>query len=436
MTIEQILEHAKKVAQEVEVYYAEYQDTPLGFEANRLKHIQAREGIGVSLRIIKDGHIGFAATTRLDQVEELVRDAVEIAQFGAEAKFNMPSSPQNTRSVEVYDPSVEAISIERMATIGQIMIDIVRQHTPDIQCECSVNKRTGSLRIVNSNGLDVSYKRSSFSASIEGTLIRGTDMLFVGDRAASCKADFDVEELARNTVEQLEMAKQVVSAPVGDVPVLFTPRAVLSSLLYPLIIALNGRNVLQGSSPLGALLGQQVLTKEFTLWDDPTRPYIPGSRSWDDEGVPAQKRALIEKGMIKGFLYDLQTAGLAGVTSTGNASRTASSLPAPSISVAVIDAGGRSKDELMGSIKEGVVVDELIGAGQGNVLGGDFGGNLLLGYKVQDGKIIGRVKNTMVAGNVYEALKDAQLSIETEWVSGFLNTPYILCPNVSISSKE
>ena len=436
MTIEQILERARKVAQEAEVYYTEYQDTPVGFESNRLKHVQSRQGTGVSLRIIKDGRIGFAATTRLDQIDELVQAALEIAQFGAEAKFRMPPSPKNVYRVDVYDPDVETIPIERMVTMGTAMIDIVQQHTPDIQCECSVDKRTGSSRIINSNGLDVSYKRSSFSVSIEGTFIRDTDMLFVGDRAASCKADIDVEELARNTVEQLELAKEIAPAPVGEQPAMFTPRAVLSSLLYPLIVALNGRNVLQGSSPLGMLLGEKVLTDEFTLWDDPTRPYIPGSHSWDDEGVPAQKRALIERGILRGFLYDLQTAGLAGTTSTGNASRTASSLPSPSMSVAVIDGGSKSRDELMRSVKEGVVIDELIGAGQGNILGGDFGGNLLLGYRIQDGRIVGRVKNTMVAGNVYEALKDAEFSKDTEWVSGFLHTPYILCSKVSISSKE
>ncbi|MSQ14411.1 MAG: TldD/PmbA family protein [Dehalococcoidia bacterium] len=436
MTIEQILERAKKVAQEAEVFYSDYHDTPVGFEANRLKNVQSREGIGVALRIIKNGRIGFAATTRLDQAEELVAAAVEIAQFGAEAKFTMPSSPGNPRPVEVYDSSVEAIPIQRMVTLGQAMIDILLQHTPEIQCECSINKRIGSLRLINSAGLDVSYRRSSFSVSIEGTFIRDTDMLFVGDRAASCRLDFDVETIARNTVEQLEMAREIVPAAVGDVPVLFTPRAVLSSLLSPLIIALNGRNVLQRSSPLATRHGEQVAAKEFTLWDDPSRPYVPGSRQWDDEGVPTQKRTLIGNGVLNGFLYDLQTAGLAGTISTGNASRSPASLPGPSMSVAIIDHGSRSKDDLIKSIGDGIVVDELIGAGQGNVLGGDFGGNLLLGYRIQNGKITGRVKNTMVAGNVYQVLKDAQLSKETEWVGGFLSAPYILCPRVSTSSNE
>jgi PmbA protein len=87
-------------------------------------------------------------------------------------------------------------------------------------------------------------------------------------------------------------------------------------------------------------------------------------------------------------------------------------------------------------IKEGLVVEQLMGAGQGNILGGDFSGNVLLGYKVENGKIVGRVKDTMVSGNVYQALKDiVALGSATRWVGGFLQTPHICCPGISVASK-
>lgn len=433
--VEQILDLARKAAQEAEVFYTEFNDTPVGFEANRLKQIQSRQGVSVSLRIIKDDRIGFAATTRLDQPEDLVQAAVEMAQFGAEAKFAMPSGSPGP-AVELYDPEIEKLSIERMVEMGQRMIETVREHTSEIQCECSISRRSGIIRIINSRGLDVSYKRTSLSGNLEGTLIRDTDMLFVGDHASSCRAVLDVDKLAKETVRQLELARNMVPAPVGELPVLFTPRAVLGVLVSPLSMALNGRTVLQGSSPLASQLGQRVLSPDFTLWDDPTQQYVPNSRPCDDEGMPARRKALIEDGTVKLFLYDLQTAGLAGAVSTGNGIRGAGSMPTPSMTVPMIKGGTKSYEEIVKSVKDGVAADELIGAGQGNVLGGDFGGNLLLGYRIQDGTIVGRVKNTMIAGNVYEALKDIVLSRETEWVGGFLNSPHILCSRVSVSSKE
>jgi PmbA protein len=145
----------------------------------------------------------------------------------------------------------------------------------------------------------------------------------------------------------------------------------------------------------------------------------------------------VENGVVRGFYYDLQTAGLAGTKSTGNGSRGRGSLPAPGPSAFIIDPGSTTFDEMLEDIEEGLVIEQLMGAEQGNILGGDFSGNVLLGYKVESGKIVGRVKDTMVAGNVYQILKDiAAFGSEPKWVGGYLCTPPIYCKGLSVSSKE
>jgi PmbA protein len=172
------------------------------------------------------------------------------------------------------------------------------------------------------------------------------------------------------------------------------------------------------------------------LVDDPTVAYNPASRPCDDEGVASQHTPLVEKGAVKGFLYDLQTAALAKKKSTGNGSRSRGSLPTPSPSALVITAGKTTFDEMVKDIKEGLVVEQLMGSQMGNVLGGDFSGNVLLGFKIENGEIVGRVKDTMVSGNVYKLLKDiAAIGSETRWVSSFLQTPPFYCKGLSVSSK-
>ena len=87
-------------------------------------------------------------------------------------------------------------------------------------------------------------------------------------------------------------------------------------------------------------------------------------------------------------------------------------------------------------IKEGLVIELLMGAEQGNILGGDFGGNVLLGYKVEGGKIVGRVKDTMISGNVYQVLGELlAIGHELRWVEGILQTPPLYCPRVSVAAK-
>jgi len=78
-----------------------------------------------------------------------------------------------------------------------------------------------------------------------------------------------------------------------------------------------------------------------------------------------------------------------------------------------------------------------MGATQGNILGGDFSGNVLLGYKVQNGQIVGRVKNTMVSGNVYEILKEGiVVGSDSRWLGGSMKTPSIYCPSVAVAAKD
>jgi PmbA protein len=433
--MEDLLKRAKKVAEEAEVFSVSRSETDAVFEANLLKQVVSRETSGRALRLIKNGRIGFSSSNKVDGTKELLDMALEMAPFGAEAKFQFPSLDSYPR-VEVYDPMVEKVTEEQMVQLGQSLIDRVRKHTPEIVCQGNVSKNTVTIEITNSRGGRATYKKSVFSLSVEGVLIRGTDMLFVGDGDSSCRPISDHKTVSGNTIEQLERAKEIAPSLEGKLPVIFTPIGVASTLLMPLAIAVNGKTVLQGASPLGHRKGEQVFDKRLSIWDDPTIAYRPGSRFCDDEGVPSQRTLLIDKGVVANFLYDLQTAALAGTQSTGSASRSLVSLPSPSVSAIVIEEGDVSFDDMLADIKDGLVVEELMGASMGNVLGGDFSGNVLLGYRVKNGKLVGRVKDTMVTGNIYEALKDVVIGNKARWVGGLVLTPHILCPRLAVSTKK
>lgn len=433
--MEQILARAKKVAGEAEVFQVSSEETQVRFEANRLKQLQTNQTTSVALRIIKDGRIGYATTTGTGDIQELVRNAVETAEFGAVARFQLPDT-KDYPEVNIYDPAVESVSIKEMIGLGEEMIAAVTGHTPGIMCEAGASRGVISVRILNSRGGQAEYRKSFFSLDIEGNLIEETDMLFVGESESSCHPLADPQKVTDLVLRQLDLAKNRAKAPTRQLPVVFTPNGVGSALILPLMSALNGKIVLEGASPVGNKVGRTVFDKTFSLHDDPMVGYRPGSRPCDDEGVPSQRTPLIEKGVVKGFIYDLQTAALASTQSTGNGSRNRGGLPAPGPSAFIVKPGKTTFDEMVADIKEGLVVEQLMGAEQGNILGGDFSGNVLLGYKVENGTIVGRVKDTMVSGNIYSVLKDmAAIGSETKWVSGFLQTPPIYCKGLSVSSK-
>lgn len=433
--MEEILDRALKAADEAEVFIASTDETPVQFETNRLKHIQSKQSKVITLRIIKNGRIGFATTTRLDDMGELIDSAVATAEFGQKAEFDFPTR-KRFAPVEIYDPAVKKVSLQQMVALGEQMISAVTAASPEILCEAGVTKYSCEFAMFNSRGGKASYRQTVFGLGVEGQLVRGTDMLFVGDHASSCHPILDTSEIIATVVKHLELAKRQAAVTSGSMPVIFTPEGFASAVVMPLMSAFNGKTVLEGASPIGDRLGQQVFDPRLTLWDDAIIPFRPGSRPCDDEGVPCQKTALISGGVVSNFIYDLQTAGKAKTKSTGNGRRGQGGLPSPSINALVFGPGQTSFDDMVKGIKEGLVVEQLMGAGQGNTLGGDFSGNVLLGFKIENGEIVGRVKDTMVSGNVYRLLKTiAAIGSDSKWVGGSLLMPSFCFDDVSVASR-
>ncbi len=432
--MENILDRVKKVAEDAEIFIYSSEETPVHFEANRLKQIQSKQSSSIALRIIKNGRIGYASTTESGDIQNLIDMAVETAQFGMIAKFKFPAIKTHPQ-IDIFDPDVESVSTSEMINLGEQLISAVRKNNSELLCEAFVTRGTSTTKIINSRGGEAEYKRSFFSLGIEGQLIRGTDMLFVRDSQSSCHPILESTEIVNEVLKQLDYAKEQATVPTKSLPVIFTPEGVTNALISPLMSAFNGKLVLEGASPISRKIGQKVFNERLSLWDDPTIAYRPASRPCDDEGVTSQRTPLIEQGVVTHFLYDLQTAATANTQSTGNGRR-AGGLPTPSPSAFVIAPGNTTFEDMVGDIKEGIVVEYLMGATQGNILGGDFSGNVLLGYKVENGKIVGRVKDTMVSGNIYHLLSEiTAIGSDAKWIGGSLYTPHIYLPGVSVASK-
>jgi len=432
----EILGAARKVAEEAEVFLFSSRSTPVQFEANRLKGIETKERTGVALRIFREGRVGFATAAGGASAASLVDMAVETSQFGLAATFEFPPA-QPYPEVEVYDPGVEQYGLERLVEIGEGLVAGIREHDPRVLCDLELTRGTNRALVLNSRGAEAHYRKTFLGLGMEAVLIEGTDMLFVGDSESSCRAPLHSAPVLDRVTRLLDLAQKKATVSTGTMPVILTPQGVASALLTPLTVAFNGKTVFDGASLLKDKLGEQVFDRRLNLWDDATVSYVVGSYPCDDEGVPGQKLPLVAGGVVSNFVYDLHTAALSGCRSTGNGRRAGGGPPQPAISSLIVEAGDCSFEDMVGDVKEGLVVEQLIGADQGNLLGGDFGGNVLLGFKVENGEIVGRVKDTMIAGNVYQILNEvAGIGSEARWVGGVLHTPALYCPSLSVTSKE
>ncbi|MCX6036715.1 MAG: metallopeptidase TldD-related protein [Chloroflexi bacterium] len=183
-------------------------------------------------------------------------------------------------------------------------------------------------------------------------------------------------------------------------------------------------------------IGEKLFDEKVTILDDGTIDGKFASASYDDEGVPRRRNMLIEKGVLKSFIYDLKTAAQSGVESTGNASRGLFNPPEPSFTNLFIQPGETPLKDILASIDEGIIVEDLLGIGQGNIISGAFSNPLALAFKIEKGEIVGRVKDLSIAGNIYDLLKNVSaVSKEAQWVYSTFYAPYILIPEMNVAGK-
>ncbi len=433
---EDLLKSAKDRYGDAEVYRVRSESHPISFENNRLKEVMRRDQAGVALRVISDGRIGFSSTTNPERESELVDRVGTLAPFGSEAKFEFPTQA-DIPDLNTYDSAIENVSNEQLIEKGQRLLDAVLEKWPEALCDVRFGRSMAEESVQNSAGVERSVRHSGYYVAIGAQLIRGTDMLNVWASHSSHNVfGDDVEDRVLGEVlEALENSKELADAPSGDVPVLFTPQGVAATLLDPLLSGFNGKNVVTGASPIIGREGEKALDARLSVYDNPLLPGASGSRPVDDEGVPARKVALIENGVIGEPVFDLQTAGQAGRKSTGSAQRGLASTPNPGISVVDIAAGDTPAHKLLADMEDGLIIEGLLGAGQGNELGGDFRANVALGYRVKNGEIVGRVKDTMISGNVYTVLDNVEaIADSAEWVYGSVRTPAMRCRGVEVAS--
>ena len=434
-----LLDSATAAHGSAEVFGVVSEQRHVEFEANRAKNIGQNQSSGIGLRVINhQGRIGFSSTSG-NEVDGLVDRVGALAEFGAEAKFEFPG-PSSYEDVPSYDEGASDVTDQEMLDLGRSAIDAILSEFPDALCSVDVNKRTYKQQLLNSAGVDAGYRSTNCSFFLAVELIRGTDMLSVWDGTVSVNPidQGDVEKVLSKILRRLRNSRNIVDAPSGqDLPVVFSPVGFVSTFLPPMLSGFNGKNVATGSSPLIDRWGEKVLDERISLCDDPTHPMTPQTHPIDDEGIPARRIDFIRNGTIGTPYLDLQTAGQIGLESTGCGLRGVSTTPSPSTSYIRMDGGETPTSEIFDGVKRGVLVEQLLGAGQGNELGGDFRANLSLGFLIENGEIVGRVKDTMISGNVYEVLKDVEaISTQPESVYGTRVVPWIRTRGVEVAASS
>jgi len=388
--------------------------------------------------------MGVAGTTAAaPDLEELVARARASAELGEHVDLAFPPTSPLPHVSTFFDRAADA-SLDQLIALGRGLVE--RLAREGCQVNVTIERVVGETAVGNTAGARGGYQETGVDVTAGIIRIAADDVLMIYDQhvGADLPTDGDLDALVRSIEMRLEPALTIVSPPEGALPVVFTPVG-LGAVVLPLEHALSGKSVLQGSSPLAERIGEQAFDERLSITDDPLAPGGPASRPLDDECVPSARTVLVERGVVRGYVYDLETAARAKARSTGHGRRGIFGKPQVRYTNLIvgegpIDVGAQHAAPLLGGglisdVPDGLIVDDLIGVGQGNVIGGGFSHPVALAYRVQRGEITGRVKDAAVAGNVYDLLKSiAGFGSDGRWL-GSRWFPSVRLDGVSVARR-
>ncbi|HSO71677.1 MAG TPA: TldD/PmbA family protein, partial [Thermodesulfobacteriota bacterium] len=404
--MEQLLEQARRVSDQSEVFFQEQRADSVSFENGLLKNIESRDQSGISLRLIRDGHLGFAYTRNLHRPEELVQNALDTLPAGVEARYALPErfAPPAGRA---YDPAIEDLSNTQMVEEGRRLAAYLGERT-DGQVNLAVYRSVTRVRLINSRGSDLDWRTSNYGLHLSRMYpgsYNAVERSWVGKKFEPVPDDLPAFLLAL-----YNRSRTKVHPSGGRMKCLLLPET-LYTLVWRIQSATSGKNIFEDISPLKERIGEKIFADGLTLVDDPLESTRPNARGFDDEGSPCTRYPLIEKGVLRNYYYDLNYAEKLGVPPSGHGYRTApwggdaiATRPRPALEYLGLEPGRRTFAELLRSVDRGVLVAGALGAHSGNIPNGDFSFGLAPGIYVEGGEIVGILEEAMVAGNIYEVL--------------------------------
>lgn len=397
---------------------------------------------GVAFRGTYEGRTGYAYTERMERenIAYLVKSAKENAVLlprEEREKLYVPTEPVG--HWEKINPHLEQLTAEEKIQAAKRMEAAALQEADAVVSMdyCVLSTDWTETAICNSLGLDVSCRRNMVTAYVCAIAKRGDE---VKTGAHFWKGqnwhDFDPAATGKKAAEMAVSHLGAGGVASGRYGVVLEGR-VMASFLRVFAPVFFGETVQKGFSLLAGKKDETVAAACVTLRDDPILENGYVYAPFDSEGVPCRNKAVIEKGMLKTFLYNLKSAEKDGVFSTGNGFKAGLTSPVKTaVTNFYLEPGKRSREDLLTELKDGLLITDITGLHAGaNTVSGDFSLSAE-GFLVEDGKIDRPVEQITVAGNFYELLCTVEdVGNDLYFAGNGTGSPSVLVKEISIAGE-
>lgn len=291
----------------------------------------------------------------------------------------------------------------------------------------------GGFALVTSTGFEGAVLYSNTSFQVTAIAGEGTGMERDSDYSVVCHRD-DLETpeaIGASAGERAVRRLNPRKVETRKVPVVFDPR-MAASLAGHLASAVNGQSIARKTSFLRDRLGERLFKPGVAIIDDPTRRRGLGSRPFDGEGVAARRLALVEDGVLKSWVLDTTTARELGLKTTGHASRGVGGAPSPGTTNLHLAAGTETRAALIGAVKDGLYVTDMIGSGV-NMVTGDYSRGCS-GFWIENGELTYPVAEITIAGNLADIFLNMTPADDLSF-RHYVNAPTVLVEGLTVAGR-
>jgi PmbA protein len=433
--------------EEVEVYLSRGVDTEVRVYRGEIEQLSQASGDGVGLRVLRDGpggaRVGTAWVGSLDPaaVAEALDEARDNARFATEDEFVDFARPDGVDAValELRDDAVVTTPLEDKIAMAIELERLVRGGDTRIrQVEAAdYSDYDAEAAVVSTTGISATFARSGAFLSVEAIANDGgDDQTGWGLSAGRAPRDLDAAAAARDAVTRATRMLGAVKPTSMRCTAVFDPRTA-ATLLSVVGSALSGEAVVRGRSFFADRIGDQVASEIVSVLDDPTDARHFAASVFDAEGLACRRNALIEGGVLCGFVYDTVSARRAGTTSTGSAVRGGiAGSPSAGCRALQLLPGSLSLEQILGLVGEGIYVTSVSGVHSGvNPVSGDFSVGVT-GLRIRDGQLGEPLREITVASTLQRMLLDVvAVGRDVEWLPGTAAGQALAIEGIAVSGS-
>lgn len=409
--LEEILRVARSGGDFAEIFIEKKKITRIGFEDQKVERVITGMEQGAGVRIINGEHTAYGYSNSLDK-KDLIKLAEQVAKAAdANSVAEVSLAVCNAAQAEV-DERPDEVDIEDKVALVKAAEKAARDVDEKLirQVTVGYGDVIQNVTIANTNGVFVEDERIRSRLAVnavaaEGQVIQTGFESAGGTRGMEMFDDEQPWELGRRAARRALLMLNARRAPAGKMAVVLAGEAGGTMVHEACGHGLEADLALKNLSVYSGKKGEQVASELVTVVDDGTLKGKYGSFRFDDEGNPACRTVLIEKGILKAYMYDYITATKDNEKPTGNGRRESfQHRPIPRMSNTYLSPGDASPDEIIRETKKGLLVRRM-GGGQVNTTNGDFVFEVAEGYLIENGEVTIPVRGATLTGNGPEVLK-------------------------------